>query len=154
TRDDSQAYESSHDSPVKVKEEVLDEDPVNVEMRRQRFRLFCYEEAEGPREVCNQLWELCHQWLRPETHTKEQILEFLILEQFLTVLPPEMQIGLPAMRKWVGVQGAEPRGSDRFPPLSRDCCNPISESPTSNAQVQAGGANERHWNRPPRGKAG
>ncbi|KAF7236311.1 hypothetical protein EYD10_16933 [Varanus komodoensis] len=100
SRDDSQAYESSHDSPVKVKEEVLDEDPVNVEMRRQRFRLFCYEEAEGPREVCNQLWELCHQWLRPETHTKEQILEFLILEQFLTVLPPEMQ-------SWVREHGPE-----------------------------------------------
>ncbi|XP_053147445.1 zinc finger and SCAN domain-containing protein 23-like isoform X6 [Hemicordylus capensis] len=96
----SEAYDSSQDSPVKVKEEVLDEDPVNLEMRRQRFRLFCYEEAEGPREVCNKLWELCHQWLRPETHTKEQILEFLILEQFLTVLPSEMQ-------SWVREQDPE-----------------------------------------------
>ncbi|XP_061475598.1 zinc finger protein 436-like isoform X2 [Rhineura floridana] len=98
--DDDKAYKASRDSPVKVKEEVLDEDPVNVEMRRQRFRLFCYEEAEGPREVCNKLWELCHQWLRPETHSKEQILEFLILEQFLTVLPPEMQ-------SWVRDHGPE-----------------------------------------------
>ncbi|XP_060126921.1 uncharacterized protein LOC118080248 [Zootoca vivipara] len=98
--DNSKVYESSRESPVKVKEEVLDEDLVNVEMRRQRFRLFCYEEAEGPREVCNKLWELCHQWLRPENHSKEQILEFLILEQFLTVLPPEMQ-------SWVRDQGPE-----------------------------------------------
>ncbi|XP_042306464.1 zinc finger protein 397-like isoform X1 [Sceloporus undulatus] len=98
--DDGKTYDSRQDSPVKVKEEVLDEDQVNVEMRRQRFRLFCYEEAEGPREVCNKLWELCHQWLRPETHTKEQILEFLILEQFLTVLPPEMQ-------SWVREHGPE-----------------------------------------------
>ncbi|XP_060616158.2 zinc finger protein 436-like isoform X1 [Anolis sagrei] len=98
--DDGKTYESSQDSPVKVKEEVLDDDLVNLEMRRQRFRLFCYEEAEGPREVCNKLWELCHQWLRPETHTKEQILEFLILEQFLAVLPPEMQ-------SWVREQGPD-----------------------------------------------
>ncbi|XP_026545329.1 zinc finger protein 2 homolog isoform X1 [Notechis scutatus] len=100
TLGDNKAYGSSQDSPVKVKEEVLDEDAVHVEIRRQRFRLFCYEEAEGPREVCNQLWELCHQWLRPETHTKEQILELLILEQFLTVLPPEMQ-------SWIREQGPE-----------------------------------------------
>ncbi|XP_054834893.1 zinc finger and SCAN domain-containing protein 2-like isoform X1 [Eublepharis macularius] len=91
SREDSNAYESSREPSVKVKEEVLDEDPVNAELRRQRFRLFCYEEADGPREVCNKLWELCHQWLRPETYSKEQILEFLILEQFLTVLPQEMQ---------------------------------------------------------------
>uniref|UniRef100_A0A8C5RNX5 SCAN box domain-containing protein n=1 Tax=Laticauda laticaudata TaxID=8630 RepID=A0A8C5RNX5_LATLA len=100
TLGDNKAYGSSQDSPVKVKEEVLDEDAIHVEIRRQRFRLFCYEEAEGPREVCNQLWELCHQWLRPETHTKEQILELLILEQFLTVLPPEMQ-------SWIREQGPE-----------------------------------------------
>uniref|UniRef100_F6X920 Zinc finger and SCAN domain-containing protein 29-like n=1 Tax=Monodelphis domestica TaxID=13616 RepID=F6X920_MONDO len=57
----------------------------------QRFWQFHYQEAAGPREALNQLRELCRQWLRPEKCTKEQILELLVLEQFLTVLPREIQ---------------------------------------------------------------
>ncbi|XP_067320843.1 uncharacterized protein [Anolis sagrei] len=83
-----------------VKEEVPNEDAVTSEIRRQRFRHHRYQETEGPREVCRQLQELCRQWLRPERHTKEQILEVLILEQFLTVLPVEIQ-------NWVREHGPE-----------------------------------------------
>ncbi|XP_060095026.1 zinc finger and SCAN domain-containing protein 23-like [Heteronotia binoei] len=71
--------------------ETTDDDPVGSEIWRRRFRYFCYWEAEGPREVFSQLWELCRRWLKPERHTKEEILKLLILEQFLTILPEEMQ---------------------------------------------------------------
>ncbi|XP_035156965.1 zinc finger protein 232 isoform X1 [Callithrix jacchus] len=61
------------------------------EIFRQRFRQLRYQETPGPREALSQLQVLCSEWLRPEKHTKEQILELLVLEQFLTILPEELQ---------------------------------------------------------------
>ncbi|XP_061476319.1 zinc finger protein 24-like isoform X2 [Rhineura floridana] len=75
----------------KVKAAILQGDAISRERQRQHFRHFRYQEAEGPRGVYNRLQELCRQWLKVERHSKEQILELLILEQFLTVLPPEIQ---------------------------------------------------------------
>ncbi|XP_062978694.1 zinc finger protein 24-like [Elgaria multicarinata webbii] len=95
TREAHEAYERHLDFSVQVKEEILDdEDPVSPESCRQRFRRFCYWEAEGPRNVCRQLQELCRRWLEPDRRTKEQILELVALEQFLATLPEEM-------RSWV-----------------------------------------------------
>lgn len=70
---------------------TLRENGTNSEGFRQRFRRFHYQEVAGPREAFSQLWELCCSWLRPEVHTKEQIVELLVLEQFLTILPGEIQ---------------------------------------------------------------
>ncbi|XP_006903097.1 PREDICTED: uncharacterized protein LOC102857278 [Elephantulus edwardii] len=70
------------------------------EAARLSFRSFRYQEAAGPLEALARLRQLCHQWLRPEARSKEQMLELLVLEQFLGVLPPEIQA-------WVGAQSPE-----------------------------------------------
>lgn len=64
---------------------------LHPESARQHFRSFCYHDTPGPYEAVSQLQELCSQWLRPEIHSKEQILELLVLEQFLDVLPSHIQ---------------------------------------------------------------
>ncbi|XP_006901995.1 PREDICTED: zinc finger protein 18-like [Elephantulus edwardii] len=59
---------------------------------QQLFRCFQYQVFSGPQETLNQLRKLCFQWLQPEVHSKEQILELLMLEQFLSILPGEIQM--------------------------------------------------------------
>ncbi|XP_062036322.1 zinc finger protein 213 [Lepus europaeus] len=72
-------------------ESARPEDCVDSEACRQRFRRFRYRAAGGPHEAFSRLWELCCRWLRPELRSKEQILELLVLEQFLAVLPGDIQ---------------------------------------------------------------
>lgn len=62
-----------------------------TEAQRQRFRQCLYQEAEGPRRFFNKVRELCQAWLKPERHTKDQIVDLVTLEQFLATLPQEMQ---------------------------------------------------------------
>ncbi|XP_063524203.1 zinc finger protein 394 isoform X11 [Pongo pygmaeus] len=61
------------------------------ETSRLHFRQLRYQEVAGPEEALSRLRELCRRWLRPELLSKEQILELLVLEQFLTILPEELQ---------------------------------------------------------------
>ncbi|XP_015272993.1 PREDICTED: zinc finger protein with KRAB and SCAN domains 8-like [Gekko japonicus] len=75
----------------KVKAAILRGEALSREKQRQEFRGFCYQEAEGPQGAYSRLREMCRGWLRVENHSKEQILELLILEQLLSVLPPEIQ---------------------------------------------------------------
>ncbi|XP_042306290.1 uncharacterized protein LOC121921802 [Sceloporus undulatus] len=74
----------------KGKEKALAGDAAKLEMRRRRFRMSSYQDADGPQELCRQLQQLCRQWLNPDRNTKERMLELVILEQFLAIVPADM----------------------------------------------------------------
>ncbi|XP_073745033.1 zinc finger imprinted 2 isoform X2 [Callorhinus ursinus] len=65
--------------------------PGALKVSHQKFRDFRYLSVTGPHQAVSQIQELCWQWLQPETHTKEQMMEQLVLEQFLNTLPEEVR---------------------------------------------------------------
>ncbi|XP_034841778.1 zinc finger protein 24-like [Mirounga leonina] len=83
--------ELEEDHPGDQALSLPEDQPPAWEIFRQQFKHFCYQRCLGPRLALSRLRELCRQWLRPETHSKEQIVELLVLEQFLTILPEELQ---------------------------------------------------------------
>uniref|UniRef100_A0A8D1UXF5 Zinc finger protein 444 n=1 Tax=Sus scrofa TaxID=9823 RepID=A0A8D1UXF5_PIG len=74
-----------------VKQECQVTEGLTLDSPWHRFRHFHLGDAPGPREALGLLRALCRDWLRPEVHTKEQMLELLVLEQFLSALPADLQ---------------------------------------------------------------
>ncbi|XP_070600290.1 zinc finger protein 678-like [Erythrolamprus reginae] len=81
-------------------QKILEEETIVSQVHAWNFRSLQYQKGEGPRGFCSRLHSFCSRWLRPEKHTKAQMLDLVVLEQFLALLPLQME-------SWVRECGAE-----------------------------------------------
>ena len=65
--------------------------PPYSETYQQRFRTLKPREEESPRELMTRLQDLASRWTR-ETSSHQELLDLLVREQFLSVLPPDVKI--------------------------------------------------------------
>lgn len=76
----------------KVKCAILKKYDINPETYRQAFRSLNVEPEETPKELYVRLKELYGKWVQPKNKTVNEIGEIIILEQYLRMLSPELQI--------------------------------------------------------------
>jgi len=76
----------------KVKCAILKKYDINPESYRQRFRSLNVEPDETPKELYVRLKELYGKWVQPRDKTVDEIGEIIILEQYLRMLSPELQV--------------------------------------------------------------
>lgn len=74
-----------------VKEAIL-EKYINQETYRLQFRGAQVGEEETPKELYVHLRDLYQRWVQPQNHTKELIGETIIMEQFLRLVSPKLQV--------------------------------------------------------------
>ncbi|XP_026050763.1 uncharacterized protein LOC113037671 [Carassius auratus] len=76
----------------KVKDAILKKYDVNAETYRQKFRSLSVDPSESPIELYNRLKELFGKWIQPKRKRVEEVSEIIILEQYLRMLSPELQV--------------------------------------------------------------
>jgi len=83
------AFTSDYD---KVKEVILKKYEINPETYRLRFRSLSTDTEESPTELYIRLKDLFSKWVQLDVSSKTEIMETLVLEQYMRVLYPEVRI--------------------------------------------------------------
>ncbi|XP_073082763.1 paternally-expressed gene 3 protein isoform X1 [Manis javanica] len=97
---------------TKEPDAILGGAATDSEFFHQRFRNFLYVEFVGPRKTLIKLRNLCLDWLQPDSRTKEEIVELLVLEQYLAILPEKI-------KPWV--RARKPENCEKLVTLLESC---------------------------------
>ncbi|XP_043090122.1 uncharacterized protein LOC122340939, partial [Puntigrus tetrazona] len=89
-----------------IKAAVLAKYNVTEETYRLRFRGLTIPSGESVRETYTRIKGLYKRWMRPETKTKDQIAETIILEQYLRMLRPDVRVWVKENQPQTGEEAA------------------------------------------------
>lgn len=82
----------SEEMPSLVSQETnVEKQDYNSKYWHLKFREFSPSEGSDPIQDLKRMSELCFMWLRPDLHSKEDILDLLDLEKFMISVGPELQ---------------------------------------------------------------
>uniref|UniRef100_A0A8C8SM29 SCAN box domain-containing protein n=1 Tax=Pelusios castaneus TaxID=367368 RepID=A0A8C8SM29_9SAUR len=90
-----------------VKEAILDTLDINPETFRRRFRGKEYHPGIRLRALAQELKDACCRWLQPDQHSKEELIDQVVMEQFLHAIPKDfLAAENPRVTRfyWPGVQ--------------------------------------------------
>nr|XP_060615250.1 uncharacterized protein LOC132765095 [Anolis sagrei ordinatus] len=83
--------EISEDAPIPTRECHSTLTWAHREANRLRFRTSAIPPEQAPEEILLHLSDAAQQWLCPQEHSKEWIVDMVVLERFLDVLPVDMR---------------------------------------------------------------
>ncbi|XP_051774781.1 nuclear GTPase SLIP-GC-like [Erpetoichthys calabaricus] len=126
--DDSHAM-----SYTQVKEAILHCYRSTSDIYRQQFRSLKLHPGESPRFAALKLKDLAIQWLKPIEAEKMKLLDKIVLEQFVTILPKETQVQLQIL--YPGDLEAAITFAESFPSSSEDISELTSEVPMSSTSL-------------------
>lgn len=79
------------DDSTCLKKELLEPPRMSAERYRQMFRSLTFTKGAKPLVIANQLHNWCSKWLKPELRSPADIVELIVVEQFIQILPVAVQ---------------------------------------------------------------